>query len=114
LRQPRSSRVMDDGRTHDAREGRYVIEPIGVVRSSLKNWKNAPRQGYEGAPDADLEIDRTVMAGLEGLAPGDEILVFTWLHESARDVLRVRPRNDPANPITGVFATRSPDRPNPI
>lgn len=105
---------MQRDRSHDMREDRYVIEPIGVVRSLLKNRKDAPRQGYEGAPDADLEISPEVLAGLEGLMPGDEILVFTWLHESARDVLRVRPRNDPANPITGVFATRSPDRPNPI
>jgi tRNA-Thr(GGU) m(6)t(6)A37 methyltransferase TsaA len=55
-----------------------------------------------------------VAAGLEGLAPGDEVIVLTWLDRSNREVLRVRPRNDPANPITGVFATRSPDRPNPI
>ena len=100
---------MDDALSH-----RYALRPIGVVRSTLMKRAEAPRQGYEGAPDAYLEIEREFMAGLEGLAPGDEVLVLTWLHESARDVLQVRPRDDPANPITGVFATRSPDRPNPI
>jgi len=51
---------------------------------------------------------------MEGIAPGDEIIVLTWLHEARRDVLRLHPRTDPNLPLTGVFATCSPDRPNPI
>ena len=71
-------------------------------------------QGFEGAPDAWLEIEPWAARGLGGLAAGDQILVITWLDRSRRDVLRVRPRSDPRRPMTGVFATRSPDRPNPL
>lgn len=90
------------------------LRPIGVVRSTLKARSRAPRQGSEGAPDARLDVDPRVSKGLQGLAAGDEILVITWLHRARRDVLRVHPRSDRRNPLTGVFATRSPDRPNPL
>lgn len=90
------------------------LEPIGVIRSSLKDRKSSPRQGIEGAPDAWLEIEPRLAPALLGLAAGDELLVFTWFHQGKRDVLQVHPRNDPKAPLTGVFATRSPDRPNPI
>jgi tRNA-Thr(GGU) m(6)t(6)A37 methyltransferase TsaA len=92
----------------------YALRPIGVVRSGLTDRKGAPRQGYEGAPDAALEIAPEFRRGLDEIKAGDDILVLTWLHEGRRDVLEVRPRKDPRNPLTGVFATRSPDRPNPI
>jgi tRNA-Thr(GGU) m(6)t(6)A37 methyltransferase TsaA len=90
------------------------LEPIGVVHSTLIDRKNAPRQGSEGAPEAWIEIDPKYREALLLTNVGDEILVLTWLHAAKRDVLQVRPRSDPRNPITGVFATRSPDRPNPI
>jgi tRNA-Thr(GGU) m(6)t(6)A37 methyltransferase TsaA len=93
---------------------RYVLRPVGVIRSTLKSRKNAPRQGAEGAPDAWLEVRPWASAALHRLRPGDEIIVITFFHRARRDVLQVRPRSDPRNPITGVFATRSPDRPNPI
>jgi tRNA-Thr(GGU) m(6)t(6)A37 methyltransferase TsaA len=92
----------------------FSVRPIGHVRSSLRSRDEAPRQGSEGAPDAWLELDLDVRAGLEGIAVGDEVIVLTWFHESRRDVLKLHPRGDPSLPITGVFATRSPDRPNPI
>jgi tRNA-Thr(GGU) m(6)t(6)A37 methyltransferase TsaA len=92
----------------------YSIRAIGVVRSPIKSRAEAPKQGSEGAPDAWLEIVPEVAAGLDGVKPGDEVIVITWLDRSRREVLRVHPRGNPANPITGVFATRSPDRPNPI
>jgi tRNA-Thr(GGU) m(6)t(6)A37 methyltransferase TsaA len=90
------------------------LESIGVVHSTLIDRKNAPRQGSEGAPEAWIEIDPKYREALLLTNVGDEILVLTWLHAAKRDVLQVRPRSDPRNPITGVFATRSPDRPNPI
>ena len=90
------------------------LNPIGVIRSTLKTRSQAPMQGSEGAPDAWLDVYPWAADGLEGLAVGDEILVITWFHQSRRDVFKVRPRSDPRNPITGVFATRSPDRPNPL
>ena len=93
---------------------RIALRPIGVIRSALARRRDAPRQGREGAPDAWLEIDPRVAKGLSGIQVGDEILVLAWLDRARRDVLRVRPRSDPASPMTGVFATRSADRPNPI
>src|SRR5918997_3062342 len=90
------------------------LVPIGTVASPLKERADAPKQADEGAPEAWLEFDARVAAGLEGIAAGDELLVLTWLDRAARDVLRVRPRRDPAKALTGVFNSRSPDRPNPI
>lgn len=92
----------------------FTIHPIGHVRSALVSRADAPRQGDEGAPEAWLELDAAVVAGLAGLAPGDEMMLLTWLHLADREVLAVHPRNDPNRPLAGVFATRSPDRPNPI
>jgi tRNA-Thr(GGU) m(6)t(6)A37 methyltransferase TsaA len=87
---------------------------IGVVSSTLTDRADAPKQGFEGGPDAWLVLDPGVVDGLDGLQAGDEIIVLTWLHRARRDVLRVHPRDDDANPLTGVFNTRSADRPNPI
>jgi tRNA-Thr(GGU) m(6)t(6)A37 methyltransferase TsaA len=92
----------------------YQVVPIGWVESPLKDRAQAPRQGDEGAPDAWLVFQPEVAEGLRDLAPGAEIIVLTWLDRAARDVLVTRPRDDPARPPTGVFSTRSPDRPNPI
>ena len=90
------------------------LKPIGVVESPLTDPAAAPKQGSEGAPDAWLVLEPGVAAGLDGMRPGDEIIVLTWLHRARRDVLRVHPRDDPSNPERGVFTTRSADRPNPI
>ena len=87
---------------------------IGVIRSKLKSRGKAPKQGAEGAPDAWLEVSSFAAQGLDGLQVGHDIIVVTWLHRARRDVLKVHPRSDPHRPLTGVFATRSPDRPNPL
>lgn len=92
----------------------YVIVPIGYVRSTLISLDDAPMQGDEGAPDAWLEIMPSAADGLAGIKSGDELILLTWLHLAERDVLQVHPRGDLNRPLTGVFATRSPDRPNPI
>ena len=92
----------------------YSLHPIGHIRSTLRAPDEAPRQGSEGAPDAWLEVEPSFARALSGLAAGDEVIVLTWLHRADRDVLEVHPRGDPRNPLTGVFATRSPHRPNPI
>lgn len=88
--------------------------PIGVVESPLTDREVAPKQGHEGAPDAWLVFEPSVAEALDGIAEGDWILVLTWFDRAHRDVLRVHPRSDRANAETGVFNTRSPDRPNPI
>ena len=92
----------------------YQIRPIGYVRSPLTDRESAPKQGFEGAPDAWLVFDPDVADGIRDLAVGTEVFVLTWLHQARRDVLAVHPRNDPRNPETGVFSTRSQERPNPI
>ena len=90
------------------------LEPIARVESTLVEPGDAPLQGDEGAPDAWLVFDPGVSEGLRGLQTGAEVLVLTWLHRASREVLSVHPRGDLERPATGVFNTRSPDRPNPI
>jgi tRNA-Thr(GGU) m(6)t(6)A37 methyltransferase TsaA len=92
----------------------FELNPIGYIRSSLTDRHEAPRQSYEGAPDAWLDVSAAFAQALHGLAEGDEVILITWVHEAARDVLQVHPRGDLRNPLTGIFATRSPDRPNPL
>jgi L-fuculose-phosphate aldolase len=92
----------------------FELYPIGWVRSSLKRRADAPKQGYEGAPDARIEVESRFLLALDRLEPGQDLLILTWLHESRRDTLAVHPRRDLSKPLHGVFATRSPDRPNPI
>jgi tRNA-Thr(GGU) m(6)t(6)A37 methyltransferase TsaA len=90
------------------------LRQIGTVVSPLTDPAFAPKQGHEGAPEARLVFEPDMLAALDGIVPGDRIVVLTWLDRGDRDVLRVHPRDDPANPVKGVFATRSEDRPNPI
>ena len=92
----------------------YQVVPIGWVESSLTDRAQAPRQGDEGAPSAWLVFEPRVADGIRDLAAGTEIIVLTWLDRGDREVLVTRPRDDPARPPTGVFSTRSPDRPNLI
>jgi tRNA-Thr(GGU) m(6)t(6)A37 methyltransferase TsaA len=96
------------------RGGLARIRPVGTIRSILKTRAEAPKQGPEGAPDAWLEVSPLVAQGLDGLKVGDDIIVVTWLHKARRETLKVHPRSDKHRPLTGVFATRSPDRPNPL
>lgn len=95
-------------------EAGYTIEPIGVVCSTLVDRRGAPRQGYEGAPAVWLELTPLVGPGLVGIDVGDEVIVLTWLHRARREVRQVHPRGNKEAPLAGVFATRLPDRPNPV
>lgn len=92
----------------------YSIEPIGVIRSSLRNAAAAPKQGPEGAPSAWIELEARFAPAILGLAVGDSLILLTWLHEGRRDLLQVHPRDDLGAHLKGVFATRSADRPNPV
>jgi tRNA-Thr(GGU) m(6)t(6)A37 methyltransferase TsaA len=92
----------------------YLLEPIGWVRSELKNTKDAPRFYTEGAPEARLELDAQVCEGLDGIKVGDDIVILTWLHLANRGTLKVHPHGDLSRPKRGVFSTRSPHRPNPL
>jgi tRNA-Thr(GGU) m(6)t(6)A37 methyltransferase TsaA len=95
-------------------ETKYSLYPVGFIHSPLKQREEAPKQGNEGAPDAWLEVSPAVAEGLDGIAVGDEIIVITWFHQAQRDIMKLHPRGDKTIPLTGVFATRSPDRPNPL
>jgi tRNA-Thr(GGU) m(6)t(6)A37 methyltransferase TsaA len=90
------------------------MTPIGIVRSTLSDRRDAPRQAFAGAPEATLEIDPVFAPALHRITSGIELIVVTWLHEADRTVLQVHPRDDDSIPLTGVFGTRSSDRPNPI
>src|SRR5262245_18424086 len=92
----------------------YTIHPIRVIRSELIDLDAAPRQGFEGAPEAWLEVNSDAALAVDGLAVGDELMLLTWIHRADGAVLTVHPRRDLNNPLTGVFATRSSHRPNPI
>jgi tRNA-Thr(GGU) m(6)t(6)A37 methyltransferase TsaA len=92
----------------------YEVKLIGRVRSSLKSRDECPKQEDEGAPDAWIEIAPEFAPALEGLTAGQSVLVLTWLHEGHRETLKVHPRGNRNEPMRGVFATRSPDRPNPV
>lgn len=95
-------------------ETRFEVKAIGRVESPLTDLASAPKQGDEGAPEAWLVFDPAVLDALQGIHPGDEVIVLTWLDRARRDVLRVHPRGDVSRAQQGVFATRSPHRPNPI
>jgi tRNA-Thr(GGU) m(6)t(6)A37 methyltransferase TsaA len=95
-------------------ENSFTMEAVGMVRSELVDTANAPRQGDEGGFEAWLEFTPAVAEALVGIRMGDSLILMTWLHQARRDVLQVHPRGNPANPLLGVFATRSSHRPNPI
>jgi tRNA-Thr(GGU) m(6)t(6)A37 methyltransferase TsaA len=92
----------------------HRVRPLGYVRSTLKDPAQAPRMGFLGGPDAWLDLDADLVPAMLGLEPGAEVIVVTWLHLARRDVLQVHPRGDLERPLKGVFATRSPSRPNPL
>jgi tRNA-Thr(GGU) m(6)t(6)A37 methyltransferase TsaA len=93
---------------------RYEIRPVGVVESPLTDRASAPKQGVEGGPEAWLVFEPSMADAIRDLTVGDDVFVLTWLHQADRDVLAVHPRDDRSKPLTGVFSTRSADRPNPI
>jgi tRNA-Thr(GGU) m(6)t(6)A37 methyltransferase TsaA len=95
-------------------DGDLTLVPIGRVESPLSDPADAPKQGFEGGPDAWLVLEPRVLDGLDGIEPGARLIVLTWLDRADRETLKVHPRDDPANPLRGVFGTRSADRPNPI
>ena len=92
----------------------FAVEPVGYVESVLTDPTAAPRQADEGAPPAGIALARAVWTAAADIAPGDRLVLLTWLHEADRTALTVHPRGDSERPPTGVFSTRSPGRPNPI
>ena len=90
----------------------YELRPVGWVRSPLTDRGAAPKQGDEGAPPARIVVRPELAEAMADLTVGATVIVLTWLHEGDRSVLSVHPRDDVTRPRTGVFSTRSQDRPN--
>jgi tRNA-Thr(GGU) m(6)t(6)A37 methyltransferase TsaA len=105
--------MVNDRRENNTPTG-VGLRPVGVIKSEIKKRAEAPKQGSEGAPDVWLDVHPWAAEGLHRIAVGDQLIIITWFHQARRDVLQVHPRSDRRNPLTGVFATRSPDRPNPL
>ena len=95
-------------------QSEFTLKPIGVIHSELATREEAPNQGSEGGPDAWLEVHPAFAEGLEGIAVGHDVILVTWFHKAHRNILKLHPRRDMKRPLTGVFSTRSPDRPNPL
>ena len=93
---------------------RYEVRSVGFVESQLSDPREAPKQAREGGPQARIVFEPQFADALADLRPGARVIVLTWLHLADRSTLSVHPRDDPANPLTGVFSTRSQDRPNPV
>ena len=92
----------------------FVVRAIGRVESELRERADAPRQGDEGAPDAWVVFDPSVREALADVGAGDELMLISWFDRADREIQKVHPRGDESRPPTGVFSTRSPDRPNPL
>jgi len=90
------------------------LQFIGVLHGDITKREDAPKNFDESERVGTLEIYPEYQEGLNGIAPGQTIVVLFWLHESSRDILKVYPRGDRSKGLRGVFATRSPVRPNPI
>lgn len=91
----------------------YDVRPVGWVSSPIRSTQDAPRQG-SGAPPARIRIEEWSRRCWDEVRPNDEIFVLTWLDRADRSVHETHPQDDETIPLTGVFSTRSPDRPNPI
>lgn len=91
-----------------------TIKFIGYIQSPLKEIKDCPLQEDEGAPQVTIHIEKEFLPATSGLTAGAKITLLTWLHQGDRNTLTTHPRNNPNAPARGIFATRSPDRPNPI
>ena len=90
------------------------MRAVGRVESPLTDPATAPKQGDEGAPESTIVFVPEVAEATRDLTAGTDVIVLTWLDRADRDVLAVHPRGDESRPLTGVFSTRSPHRPNPI
>ncbi|MFD0749411.1 tRNA (N6-threonylcarbamoyladenosine(37)-N6)-methyltransferase TrmO [Mucilaginibacter calamicampi] len=91
-----------------------LLKPIGIILSALKRLEDCPLQERESDTEAELLISPEFADGIADLKPGDKIVLLTWMHLADRNELKTQPRNNINAPFTGVFSTRSPNRPNPI
>jgi tRNA-Thr(GGU) m(6)t(6)A37 methyltransferase TsaA len=100
--------------TSSGEDRKFPVQPVGYIRSTIQRCDEAPLQGDEGAPSAWVELLPQFRSALEGIEKQDALFILTWLHVAGRETLQVHPRGRKDLPHSGVFATRSPARPNPI
>lgn len=93
---------------------KITLHPIGILHCGLTKAEHTPKNFTESSEIGALEIKEQYRAGLEGINPGDTIIVLFWFNQADRTLLKVHPRGDKSRPMRGVFSTRSPARPNPI
>ncbi len=93
---------------------KILINPIGVIRSPLRDRSQAPKQGREGQVEGRLVIGEKYREAMLGINAGMSITILYWLHLADRTRMKVHPRGNLSAALKGVFATRSPHRPNPI
>ncbi len=90
------------------------IVPVGYIRSGVTHREQAPRQGRDADLGASIEILAQYSDALEGIGQWSQLVVICWMHLADRDILAVQPKGNAKAPLTGVFGTRSPARPNPV
>jgi len=90
------------------------LQPVGRVIKGHPGLDQAPKQGREKNRVSVIEIKPEYLSALDGLGPGRWVWILLWFHRAERDRLQVHPRGDRSRPLVGVFAARSPHRPNPI
>lgn len=93
---------------------KFNIAPVGYIRSDVTERGQAPRQGRDADLGASIEILAQYSDALEGIGQWSQLLVICWMHLADRDILAVHPKGNAKAPLTGVFGTRSPARPNPV
>lgn len=88
------------------------LQPIGEVRSPYQSREDCPANGWGSDTRSEIRLDPAFRPGLDGLNVGARVHVLWWFDEADREVI-CQPDEEGADPI-GVFAMRSPERPNPI
>jgi tRNA-Thr(GGU) m(6)t(6)A37 methyltransferase TsaA len=90
---------------------RMTLKAIGIVRSEIKQ---SSRRKFDNVV-SEIVVDSNLTEALDNLDEFSHIIVLYWMHQRSGSVpIKVRPRGNPELSLMGVFATRSPDRPNPI
>jgi tRNA-Thr(GGU) m(6)t(6)A37 methyltransferase TsaA len=90
----------------------FRLRPIGVISSPFRKKGEAPRQGRLEPRESEIQVFPEYVEGLRDLAHHPRLFILYWCDRSRRDVLTATPPHE--NQEHGVFATRSPERPNPI
>jgi tRNA-Thr(GGU) m(6)t(6)A37 methyltransferase TsaA len=90
------------------------LRPIGFVRNEVN--ETPERRDWWQELVSEIVIDEGLTEGLDGLENCSHIIVLYWMHRLKLDTIRLKihPRGDKNVPIRGLFATRTPSRPNPI